>query len=235
MTIHADRRLPTTTAMLAGMLLTLFAVLGVLAHQVRSGTALDHAVLDAMVTHRSPGLTAWALTITTVFSPVGTGVLAMATAALLWWRLGSPRPPLLVLATLAGAGVASTLTKLFVGAHRPPAAVQLISETDHSYPSGHVTGTVALLGALAVVVGHRTGPVARAALGTATVLAAVAVGCTRLYLGVHWASDVLGGLLLGAAAAVLAHLAFRRMREPDGASGPGGSSSTADVVPTSAT
>lgn len=217
------------------VLLAVYAVLGLLAHDVHSGTALDHAVLDAMVRHRSPGLTAWALAITTAFSPVGVGVLAVAAAAMLWRRLGSPRPAILLLAALALAFAASTLTKAIVGAHRPPAFVQLVTETDPSFPSGHVTGTVAMLGALSAVIGHHGGRMTRAILIATTLLAGVAVGVTRLYLGVHWASDVLGGLLLGAAAAVLTHLTYQRLRRQSGGDGRGGPSSTADPVSAAAT
>ncbi|KMO70784.1 MAG: phosphatase PAP2 family protein [Mycolicibacterium rufum] len=229
MTIPAVRHRSAGAAILAGVLLTLFAVLSLLAHQVRSGTGFDHAVLDAMLTHRNPMLTTWTLAITTVFSPVGTAVLAVVAASLVWLRLGSLRPPLVVLATVAGAGAVSTLTKIVVGAHRPPAGVQLISETDHSFPSGHVTATVSLFGVLAVVAGHHWGPATRAAWAAVTAVTAGAVGFTRLYLGVHWAIDVLGGLVLGAAATMLAHLAYRRMMEPRGA---GGSSSTEDAIAT---
>lgn len=220
MTIPPGRLRPTRPVLLAGVLLALFVALGLVAHHALSGTAVDHIVLDALITDRSPALTAWALTITTVFSPVGTGSLAVLAAVVLWWRLGTARPALLVVATLASAAAASTLTKVVVGARRPPPVVQLIAETDHSFPSGHVTGTVALLGALTVAVGHHAGRTARAVMAAAAALAAVAVGFTRLYLGVHWASDVVGGLLLGAAAVVLAYLAAPRMMEPASATAP---------------
>ncbi len=220
MTFPVVRARSTRTVVLAAILLAMFAVLGLVAHHARSGTALDHTVLDAMIAHRSPALTRWALAGTTLFSPAGTGVLAVVAAAVLWWRLGSPRPAMLVLAALAGAGAASTLTKIVVGAHRPPPAVQLIAETDGSFPSGHVTGTVALLGALAVVAGRYCRRSVRVASWIVTASAAVAVGFTRLYLGVHWASDVVGGLLLGATAVAVTHLAAaRRMIEPAGGSG----------------
>lgn len=230
MTIPVGRLRPTRPALLAGVLLALFVALSLVAHHAVSGTAVDHTVLNAMIAHRSAALTAWALTVTTLFSPVGTGSLAVLAAALLWWRLGTPRPALLVLATLAGAAAASTLTKLLVGAHRPPPTVQLIAEADHAFPSGHVTGTVALLGALTVVVGHHSGRPARVVMAAATAVAAVAVGFTRLYIGVHWATDVAGGLLLGTAAVVLAHLTARRMIEPAGTDG----TSATEAVPSRA-
>jgi membrane-associated phospholipid phosphatase len=225
-----EQRHSVTVAVLVGTLLTLFTGLGVLAHHVRYGTAFDHAVLNFMVSHRNPLLTTWASAVTNVFSPVGTGAIAIIAGVVLWRRLESPRPALVVVFTLAVAGTVSTVTKLLVGAHRPAAAVQLISETDPSFPSGHVTGTVALLGALTVVVGHHTGRVARATLFTITVLAAVAAGLTRLYLGVHWADDILGGLLLGSAAAISSQFVYRRLMPREGTSEPDESTDAANAV-----
>lgn len=200
-----------TATILAVVLLTLFAALGLLAHRVGTGTASDHAVLAAMVAHRTATLTTWAVVVTNLGSPVGVAVLAVALAALTWRRLRSPWPAMLIITTPAVAAAASTATKILAGAHRPPAALQLVTETDPSFPSGHVTATVALLATLTAVIGHHGGGVTRAALIASTVLAAAAVGLTRLYLGVHWATDVLGGLLLGAAAAFIANIVYQRI------------------------
>jgi membrane-associated phospholipid phosphatase len=105
------------------------------------------------------------------------------------------------LGTVGLASVVSTVTKVVVGSERPSAASQLLSETDHSFPSGHVTGTVALLGILAVVIGQRWGRTPQL-LGL-TAVAGLIVAATRLYLGVHWLFDVVGGALLGSAAVLL--------------------------------
>lgn len=214
MTTHVNTHQSTTAAALAVVLLTLFAGLGLLAHRVVAGTAFDHGVLAAMVAHRSAALTAWAVAVTNLGSPVGVAAFAVALAALAalaWRRLRSLWPALLIVATPAAAAAISTATKILAGAHRPPAALQLVTETDPSFPSGHVTATVALLGTLTVVIGDHAGWAARVVSIASAVLAAVAVGLTRLYLGVHWATDILGGLLLGAAAALVAHILYRRI------------------------
>ena len=190
----------------------MFVGLGFLAHRATAGTTLDHAVLAWIaVNHRTPELTSMAIAVTTVGSPMGVAVMAVVGAGLSWWRRGSPRPAILILTTLAIAGAVSTLSKIVVDAHRPSQAVQLAVETDPSFPSGHVTGTLALMGVVAVVIGHHG---RRAMSLVAIFLAGVvtaSVALTRLYLGVHWVTDIAGGLLIGGTAVVLAYVAHQRM------------------------
>lgn len=231
MTSPVNAHSSKTAAVLAVVLLTLFAGLGLLAHRVVAGTAFDHGVLAGMVAHRSAALTTWAVAVTTLGSPVGVAAFAVALAALAWRRLRWLWPALLLVATPAAAAAISTATKILVGAHRPPAALQLVTETDPSFPSGHVTATVALLATLTVVIGGHAGWAVRVALIASTTLAAVAVGLTRLYLGVHWATDVLGGLLLGAAAALIAHVVYRRILRSGVDDGPDRASSVAAAPP----
>lgn len=205
------------------LLVSLFVVLALVAHHAATGTAPDHAVLEAMMQHRSPALTWWAIAVTEIGSPVGVGALTLVCCALLWRRLASPWPAVVVVGAVAAAGILSTATKIIVGAHRPPLSVQLITETDPSFPSGHVTGTVALLGALTAVLGHRR-PAVRAALLALSAVGAVTVALTRLYLGVHWVTDVVGGVLLGTLAAIAAHLVYRYL-------GPATSATTGTTAP----
>lgn len=225
----APRAAPATT-MLA-VLVSLFVALGVVAHDAAAGTTLDHGVLAWMVNHRHPGLTSLAIAVTNVGSPVGVAVIAVAAAAVSWWRVGSARPAILILTTLVVAGAVSTLTKLIVGAHRPAQAVQLVVETDPSFPSGHVTGTLALLGALGVVIGRHGGRALSAAVIALAAAATMAVALTRLYLGVHWVTDIVGGLLIGTAAGVGAHLAYRRIMGPSDTDGRAGAPALSGPVP----
>src|SRR4029450_10902713 len=66
-----------------------------------------------------------------------------------------------------------------------------------SFPSGHATAAAATWAAVALVLGRGASPRVRAALDGVAVAIAVAVGCSRVLLGAHWTSDVLGGLILG--------------------------------------
>ncbi|WP_286274971.1 phosphatase PAP2 family protein [Mycobacterium antarcticum] len=196
---------PTRWILLA--MLTGFVGLGVVAHHVRHGTALDHAVLGWMVEHRGDGLTTAAVVITNAGSPVAMAALAALAGAMLWWRR-SARTAIVVVATLACAAGVSTLTKTLVGAQRPPLVTQLLLEVDHSYPSGHVTGTLALVGIVAVVVGRGRSRAIAFGLGVGVASITLVVALTRLYLGVHWLSDVLGGTLLGGVAILVGSVAL---------------------------
>ncbi|MFV8264211.1 phosphatase PAP2 family protein [Mycolicibacterium peregrinum] len=185
----------------AMVLLSGFIGVGFVAHTAHAGSAVDHHVLDWIVARRNPGLTGLATFITDLGSPAAIVLIAVAAAVLIWLRTRAVRPALVVVATVGIASVVSTVGKWVAGSHRPPAAVQLLTETDHSFPSGHVTGTAALLGILAVVAGARGGHTVL--LLVAAVVATLIVAATRLYLGVHWLTDVSGGFLLGSAAVLL--------------------------------
>jgi undecaprenyl-diphosphatase len=72
-------------------------------------------------------------------------------------------------------------------------------ETNQSFPSGHALASAAVLGVLALVlIPRRPCRVPRILLVAIAAAAAAMIGLSRLYLGVHWASDVVGGWLIGA-------------------------------------
>jgi undecaprenyl-diphosphatase len=101
--------------------------------------------------------------------------------------------------------------KHLVGRGRPPRVTAVLGEHGFSFPSGHTTGTtvVWLLSAWMVsrwVIGRRPG---RILVWTAALLMIISVGTTRVYLGVHFPSDVLAGWALGTAWTVIIALVAR--------------------------
>jgi membrane-associated phospholipid phosphatase len=106
------------------------------------------------------------------------------------------------------------LVKNVVDRPRPPVADRLVVETNWSYPSGHSLGATAVIGVLTVIVLTRvTGRLARIAVAALGVLLVVAIGVSRVYLGVHWPSDVLAGWLIGGLWLAVCHtLVIRRPR-----------------------
>jgi undecaprenyl-diphosphatase len=98
---------------------------------------------------------------------------------------------MLVVPALAGA-TSSILKQIFARA-RPDVAPHLDSISNLSFPSGHATSAIAilLLAALIMPARQKTLWIALAGIG------AGAIGASRVLLGVHWPSDVLGGFLWG--------------------------------------
>jgi undecaprenyl-diphosphatase len=97
---------------------------------------------------------------------------------------------------VAGQFALSNAVKAVVGRVRPDAPPLHVLHGP-SFPSGHATAAAATWAAVALVLGRRASPRWRAVLAGAAAAIAVAVACTRVFLGAHWTSDVVGGLLLG--------------------------------------
>ncbi|RZL82033.1 MAG: phosphatase PAP2 family protein [Rhodococcus sp. (in: high G+C Gram-positive bacteria)] len=177
-----------------------------LAYQVRAGgwlTGVDPAVLGWFTEHRSDWVTGPAIAVTDAGGPAGTIILAVVIGAVLSRRARSPIPALILIGTVGAAALASTVTKSVVGRARPPIVSQVLLETDHSFPSGHATGAMALFIMAAVMFGYAQPPTRRALLLITAAAVTVVVSVTRLYLGEHWLTDVVGGMLLGGLAAVI--------------------------------
>lgn len=141
-------------------------------------------------------LTALGSTVVVVF-------LTLASAGFLWLR-GRGRAALLLLAAIAGGFVLSYGFKAGFERARPDLVTHGTHVSTASFPSGHATlaaVTYLTLGALLARVEPRR-HIKLYLIGLA-VLITVAVGCSRVYLGVHWPSDVLAGWALGSAWALL--------------------------------
>jgi undecaprenyl-diphosphatase len=104
----------------------------------------------------------------------------------------------LVAVVAAGAGLLVRFGKATVGRERPPVEYRLVTETNESFPSGHALASAAILGVvLVVLLPFITSTGARVAVVAGVGLFVLAIGLSRLYLGVHWATDVIGGWVTG--------------------------------------
>jgi undecaprenyl-diphosphatase len=161
-------------------------------------TPFDSSITSWMVAHRDHVLTVVARALSAVGSQKVLAPVAAAAAVLLLGRRRIVATLTLAVAWGGAIGLYS-LTKHFVLRPRPPADIQLMHVGASSFPSGHATQSLATFVALAALV---TVAVVRRR-GTAVVVAAVglaaAVGWSRVYLGVHWTTDVFAGWLLGGA------------------------------------
>jgi membrane-associated phospholipid phosphatase len=201
--VRARHRSPRTAEVLfvsGGVLAVVTGVIVGLADGASEGNGLatvDPPVWSFMIDHRTPALTTVAITVTTLGSTVAMSVIALATIIFLLVkrRRGDAA---FVAVVAAGAGLLVRFGKATVGRERPPEEFRLVTETNESFPSGHALASAAILGVLLVVLLpsiRSTG--GRVAAITGAALFVLAVGLSRLYLGVHWATDVIGGWVIG--------------------------------------
>jgi len=159
---------------------------------------VDHPTDEYFAEHRTAWLVPTMRAITTVGSP-GWVLTAVAVVAVVLIVRRHFLDAAVLLVVAFGADAASQVVKNVVGRHRPPTSLRVVNVSARglSFPSGHATVAAAGLGALAVLAAARaTRSVIRTAALVAGVGAAVLVGLSRLYLGVHWPTDVLAGWVL---------------------------------------
>lgn len=169
--------------------------------RVDDPSKLDVAVHAWVVGHRAgwPALTR-VLGVATLFGNFEVGCGATLLVAVALYVLGKPRRmgALVWLGTVGTGALWGTTLKAVFHRQRPPALDRLVTETSYSYPSSHSVFAAVFFGGLAVELGRsaRDRRSRWASVALCLVLAVV-VGLSRVWLGVHYPSDVLGGLILG--------------------------------------
>ncbi|MEV8391768.1 MULTISPECIES: phosphatase PAP2 family protein [unclassified Streptomyces] len=207
---------------LAAVLALFVAVLDLLADGYEG--LIDYTVLGEVIEHRSLPMTVFMEAVSTVAE-----IPLMAAAGLLALFLARTTRSWRPLAIVGGAAVLSaglaTLVKEVVARTRPPMADAVVAETGFSFPSRHTTVATALLLTMAYLLARRASRRASAvALWAAALALAALVASSRVYLGVHWVTDVSAGFALGAAAALtlitadLGHRLWARSRNGGAAS-----------------
>lgn len=135
-------------------------------------------------------------------------VLVVAFVVGLFSILGRRREALLVMLAAAGGATLSQGLKAIFDRERPEAALRAVEVMNPSFPSGHAMLSAVVFLTIGVLSAHfaRQRHVKFYAV-SAAVVTTLLVGLTRVYLGVHWPSDVLAGWSLGAAWALSCWLA----------------------------
>jgi membrane-associated phospholipid phosphatase len=198
----------TTPAVLLAMTLASFAVVlgcGVaggkllgLAERSDGSTSFDGSITSWAVAHRTHFLTQLAR----LLSTVGSQTLLLPVAVVVTVFLVGRRRFVLAFLLVAGWGGAIglySLTKHFVHRMRPPSDIWLTDVgRSSSFPSGHATQSLATFLAI-VLVGAFFLPTARRPGMIVALVLAIGVGWSRVYLGVHWTTDVGAGWLVATA------------------------------------
>jgi undecaprenyl-diphosphatase len=176
----------------AALALLVFSWLG---REVVTGVtpAMDEQLRTALHTYASPGMTQFMIVVSRFGGPswlVPIGI-ALALAFLLHgWRRGA----LLIIITLSGAGLLNTLLKHTFGRTRPEAFFDYPLPLSESFPSGHAIFAASVFGGLAVLLSDRiSSKQVQALVWVVAVVLILLVGISRVYLGVHYPSDVLAG------------------------------------------
>jgi len=169
----------------------------------------DGAIQRWVAAHQSTAVSSIFLAITYVGS-VGMALATAAAAAAWLWR---QRGRHVAAATLIAPAVATALfvlVKRIYARARPPIIGHRFLGT-YAFPSGHATATTAVWCTLAYIC-WREGLASRRQAIWIAIMVPLLVGVSRVYLDVHWATDVLGGWSLGLMIAVLGAVLYDRNR-----------------------
>ena len=178
-------------------------------------TSYDPSITHLLVNSRTPGWTAIAQVVTTVGSDVSMFILAGLACVWLLVVRSDRRAAVLLASSMLAVAVLVLGIKALVARPRPAAwMVSGPPETSYSFPSGHTLASTVCLGVAAGLLARRARPAGRLVLLLLWLLGSGAVGFTRVYLGYHWLTDVLAGLLLGVVVLSLGIVAMLRTTPP---------------------
>lgn len=215
-----DPRSPTglglTTAMAVAVAAT-WTFLGisqdVLTHE--EFALLDPRIHAWVLAHRTTVLTGFFRIVTWLGASVVTIPLLAVAGGVLARRRRSWAPVLDIVAVYGTAVLLHAVVGQLVHRERPPAADWVVPAHGWAYPSGHTTQAVAAWGILALLAAVHASPRSRLLIGAAATFTAVLVGVSRVYLGVHWLTDVLGGAAMSTAVLAVWSVLRRSVFAPD--------------------
>jgi membrane-associated phospholipid phosphatase len=180
-----------------GICLLILFIVSKLSEEVleQEAFAFDKNFLLWLHQFANPTLDQLMLFTTEIGNPTTVVTVAVITLAILWWR--SYRLEAMVFAiTCLGGAILNTGLKLFFSKVRPQLWKQLIVETSFSFPSGHAIGSIVLYGFIAYLLASfypKYSPI----IYTLVVILIGMIGISRLYLGVHWLTDIIAGYGVG--------------------------------------
>lgn len=173
----------------------------------------DEPIRAWVIAHQNPAVRKAFLVITRVAAPA---VIIPCTAALgawLWSRRSLPTAGAVVLSPAASLAIFLVVKRIY-RRKRPEGGARLHQLT-YAFPSGHATASAAIFGTASYVLWRERMMPRNAAIALATI-GTLLVGASRVYLDVHWATDVLGGWSVGGLVAAMSAAVYERVRQEDG-------------------
>lgn len=187
-----------TYQLLAGCCLLLFVILGItVKFSPQSLTGIDHFFSNMIRQGYSPAKMTLFKIITQFGGKIVVGLLCILLSLFLWWDKKYISAIWLAINVAVVAGLGNLTVKYLFGRARP-SVEHLVTANGYSFPSGHSMGSMILYGTCILLASQfisRT--VWRRILQICLAILILAVGWSRVYLGVHYPTDILGGYLLG--------------------------------------
>ncbi len=206
-----------------GLVIALAEVFGEIIESVADNDGIavwDRPVLDWAIDARTPGLTAFVAWYSNTGGPIWQPIVTGVIVVILCWRWRDVTPLVLMVAATAGSLLVTVVGKRHIGRARPPMEDAVPPfETSMSYPSGHSLNAIVIAGILAYLLIRHFWDQARwikwLIVGILTVYA-LSMGLSRVFLGHHWLTDVVGAWAIGLAwltVVITCHRLWRTVRK----------------------
>ena len=188
------------------MAIILFVILAI-AIEADYLTRFESWVYSESIEHMSPNLTTILIIITNIGGPIGVAAISLIIFLVPKLRNKIAIP---VSITICSSFAIDVILKNIFARERPN-ILRFISETSYSFPSGHAMVNMALYSMLIIYAYKliKKSEIKWGAIAFMTVLV-VLIGFTRIYLGVHYAGDIIGGWLLGFAVTMIVYMAMKK-------------------------
>lgn len=160
-----------------------------------------------LIQHRSPIADTFFITITQLGSVTVTSIVALLLILLLLVKHQYRLCLFLIANMIISAGVVTQVIKHIIKNPRP--AVQLIHESGYSFPSGHTMVSILLYGTLIILIRlYLTNILLKNVMQILCLSLIVIIPISRIYINVHYPSDILAGLALGSSLLLLSYYTF---------------------------
>ncbi|MUG66268.1 phosphatase PAP2 family protein [Paenibacillus sp. 7541] len=194
--IHTERW-PRIRWILGAVSLAGFIIMSLLVAQHRTDW-LDPPLIDAVQAGEHPRITQAAQVLSYIGSVIPMFIICLILAFMFYIRLRFRTELLLMLAVVAGSPILNSLLKWQFQRERPE-IYRLAEAAGYSYPSGHAMSSVSFYGVLAYLLWrYMPGRAGKLILLAAAIVMMAAIGLSRIYLGVHYPSDIVGGYFAAA-------------------------------------
>jgi undecaprenyl-diphosphatase len=156
--------------------------------------ALDNTIHTLLITLEYAPLTAVSKVVAIIFDPITMTLISLVIAGCAYY-FKRKNQAFWFASTMIVTGIVIKLLKILVHRQRP--SLQLVQETGYSFPSGHAVISTVFLGLLFIIWCEEKSAREKLIGAICTALIVLFVSFTRIYLRVHWLSDIVGGMLVG--------------------------------------